>query len=117
MRVPAEDTSWARALPPLPTGASVTVTVSSNALRQVPADDLVSSGYRIAGVVDDLSAHGKGPAVLILVLAELQATHPTWFRELLGAAERALPCDLGPVQRVYGSALQVHATARAAGAR
>lgn len=114
MRVPAEDGSWARLLPPLPTGASVTVTVSSTALRNVPADDLVSSGYRIAGVVDDPSAHGRGPAVLVLVLSELQQQHPTWFRALLGAAERALPCDLGPVQRAYATALTAHATARAA---
>lgn len=111
VRVPVVDGSWVAQLPPVPAGSSVTVTVTDERLRRVPADDLVSSGYRIAGVAGRGSPDGLDH-VFVLVTRELQDGEPTWFRRLLAAGDRALPCDLGPVQRVHATSLRLHVEAR-----
>lgn len=107
VRVPATVPSWVRALPPVPGGSTVTVTISHERLRGVPADDLVSHGYRIVGVHGARS--GGAPAVVdVFVPRELQRAHPAWFRSLLGRASRAFDCELGPVRRLLGPELALH---------
>ncbi len=107
VRVPADGPGWARSLPPVPSGTSVTVTVSDPALARVPADDLIGTGYRIAGVVET-SVGPATSAVTLLVGPTLRTLEPTWFRALLGMADRTLHCDLGPVQRAFASTIQLH---------
>lgn len=105
VRVRPRGRSWVGQLPPVPAGATVTVTVTDDALAHVPADDLVSAGYRIAGVVAGATAT---PAVDLLVPGTLITAAPAWFRGLLDAAERAFDCDLGPVQALLGPELRLH---------
>lgn len=110
VRVFAHGLSWVRSLPVVPNGATVTATVSSSRLQRVPADDLVSHGYRLAGVSSS-RPRGAGEVVDLLVLPELRSGHVDWFRELLGRADRAFDCDLGPVQRLLGAELALHVAA------
>lgn len=110
VRVFAHGLSWARSLPVVPGGATVTVTVSNGRLRQVPADDLVSHGYRVVGVSPG-RPRGTGDVVDLLVPRSLQEGHPGWWADLLGRADRAFACDLGPVRRLLGRELAVHAAA------
>lgn len=110
VRVFAHGLSWARSLPAVPGGDTVTVTVSSERLRRVPADDLVSHGYRIVGVHAD-RPRGRGDVVDIFVPSELQQTQPEWFRALLDVADRAFDCDFGPVRRLLGAQLSLHLAA------
>lgn len=110
MRVAVRGSGWVRRLPVVPRGDTVTVTVSTEPLRHVPADDLVSHGYRLVGV------HGTGrrdtTAVAdVLVPRELQLAHPTWWRQLLDVADRAFDCELGPVRVVLGAELALHLSA------
>lgn len=114
VRVPVDGPSWARRLPPVPAGASLTVTVSAASLGRVPADDLVSSGYRVAGVVEPARLD-ETSSIHVLVPRSVQQEHPDWFRSLLRAADRALPCDLGPVRHRYAGTLRRHAQARGSG--
>jgi hypothetical protein len=110
VRVFAHGLSWARSLPVVPADATVTVTVSNPRLQRVPADDLVSHGYRVVGVAAT-RPRGTGDVVDLLVPLGLQERHPAWWRELLERADRAFPCDLGPVRRLLGHELEVHAAA------
>jgi hypothetical protein len=112
VRVFAHGLSWVRSLPAVPVGTTVTVTVSSERLRRVPADDLVSQGYRIVGVHPD-RPRGRGDVVDLFVTAELQAARPDWFRELLEVADRAFDCELGPVRHLLGGQLALHLAAMA----
>lgn len=110
VRVFAHGLSWARSLPVVPGGGTVTVTVSSPGLRRVPADDLVSHGYRVVGVSSS-RPRGAGEVIDLLVPAELREAHPDWFRDLLGRADRVFDCDLGPVRRLLGAELALHTAA------
>lgn len=108
VRVFAHGASWVRSLPPVPAGRTVTVTVSSPALTRVPADDLVSHGYRLAGVWDSGRRRGAGETVDLLVPADLAEAHPAWWSELLRQAARAFDLDLGPVQALLGDEVALH---------
>ncbi|MBW3621202.1 MAG: hypothetical protein KY461_13235 [Actinobacteria bacterium] len=110
VRVFAHGLSWVRSLPVVPDGATVTATVSNPRLRRVPADDLVSHGYRVVGT-SATRPRGAGDVVDLLVPRELRLAHEGWFRELLGLADRAFDCDLGPVRRLLGAELALHAAA------
>lgn len=103
LRLPVEGPAWVRALPPVPRPHTVTVTVSHPRLAAVPADDLVSRGYRIAGI-----AAGGPLTVGVLVPDELARAEPTWFSELLRAAARAFDCSYGPVRAVFADELALH---------
>lgn len=116
MRVFAHGASWVRSLPPVPGGHTVTVTVSSLRLTQVPADDLVSHGYRLAGVWEGHRRRGAGDSVDLLVPAELAGAHPQWWSDLLRQAARAFDLDLGPVQALLGDEVAVHLAALERGA-
>lgn len=112
VRVFAHGLSWARSLPVVPGGATVTVTVSNEHLGRVPADDLVSHGYRVVGV-SSTRPRGSGEVVDLLVPREVRLAHPGWFRELLDRADRAFDCDLGPVRRLMSGELALHGDALA----
>lgn len=105
VRVFAHGPSWPRTLPTVPAGATVAATVSDAAIAAVPTEDLVGSGYRIVGVVPGLPA-GSGAVVDLLVPTTLAATHPVWWRQLLGVAERAFDLSLGPVRYVLGAQVE-----------
>jgi hypothetical protein len=106
VRVPAADRSWARHLPPVPGGRTLTVTVGHADLAPVPADDLVASGYRIVGVASDHRPLGR--LVDVCVPPDLRAGHPGWWVSLVERADRVFDPRLGPVARVLAAELDLH---------
>lgn len=109
VRVPAADRSWARTLPRVPGGRTVTVTVGQADLAPVPADDLVASGYRIVGVASDRRPLGR--LVDLCVPPDLREANPVWWTELAARAERIFDPRLGPVARVLAAELALHRSA------
>lgn len=106
VRVAATDRGWARTLPRVPDGRTLTVTVGQADLAPVPADDLVASGYRIVGVA---AAHRPlGRLVDVCVPPDLREEHPSWWSALAARAERIFDPRMGPVARVLAAELAMH---------
>jgi hypothetical protein len=113
VRLAAPDQSWARRLPAVPGGRTLTVTVGHPALLPVPVDDLVGGGYRIVGVA---AVHRPvGRTIDVLVPGDLLGTHPQWWEQLVTLAERVFDLRHGPVQRVFAAELDLHLREPAAG--
>lgn len=113
VRVTALDRTWPGRLPAVPGGAVLTVTVGHPDLLPVAVDDLVTGGYRIAGVATERRPVGRN--VDVLVPAALRERHPDWWRALVGDAERVFDLRLGPVLRVLAAEIDLHLRALAAG--
>lgn len=111
VRVPAHGPAWARSLPTVPGGATVTVTLSDRRLLAVPADDLVVGGYRIVGM-HAADRPDRGQVVDLLVPARLREQYPQWWGRLVAMAERVFDCAHGPVQRVLAAELSLHLSAQ-----
>lgn len=108
LRLPVRDRSWPQQLPAVPAGARVTVTVGRPGL--VPEPTAASRhGYLVVGAASD--ARPIGDVVDLLVVPELRETAPAWWTEVLGRSHRAFDLRHGPVQRVLGSELAMHARA------
>lgn len=113
VRVTALDRTWPRRLPAVPGGLVLTVTVGHPDLLPVAVDDLVSGGYRIAGVASERRPVGR--SVDVLVPAELRTAHPEWWARFGGQAERVFDLRLGPVLRVLAAEIDLHLRALATG--
>lgn len=113
VRVPAADRGWARTLPRVPGGRTLTVTVGLAELAPVPADDLVASGYRIVGVAADHRPLGR--LVDVCVPPDLREAHPAWWASLVARADRIFDPRLGPVARVLAAELALHRGAVSSG--
>jgi hypothetical protein len=113
VRVSATDRAWARTLPRVPDGRTVTVTVGQADLAPVPADDLVASGYRIVGVASDRRPLGR--LVDLCVPPDLREANPRWWAELVTRADRIFDPRLGPVARVLAAELALHRGAAVSG--
>lgn len=111
VRVPAADRGWARTLPRVPDGRTLTVTVGLAELAPVPADDLVASGYRIVGVASE--QRPLGHLVDVCVPPDLREEHPRWWASLVARADRIFDPRLGPVARVLAAELALHREASA----
>lgn len=111
VRIPVVGRGWPRALPAVPGGETLTVTLGHADLAPVPVDDLVASGYRIAGVAAD--HRPLGSVVDVLVPAALREAHPDWWRDLAGHADRVFDLRMGPVARVLAPELALHQRAAA----
>lgn len=105
VRVQAEGGEWIDRLPPVPTGHVVTVAVGARSHRDVTADALAATGYRVVGHQPDTSLPA---AVELLVPGALMTAEPAWWSRLLGVADQAFDLRLGPVQMVMGNHLPVH---------
>jgi hypothetical protein len=113
VRLAATDRGWARTLPRVPDGRTLTVTVGLAELAPVPADDLVASGYRIVGVAADHRPLGR--LVDVCVPPDLREAHPGWWNDLAARADRIFDPRLGPVARVLAAELALHREAVASG--
>lgn len=113
VRVTALDRTWPRRLPPVPERAVLTVTVGHPDLLPVAVDDLVSGGYRIAGVASERRPVGRN--VDVLVPPTLREHHPEWWAALTADAERVFDLRLGPVLMVLAAEIDLHLRALAAG--
>ena len=105
IRLHADGPGWIDRLPPVPVGEVVTVTVSDVALRQVPPQRLLETGYRVVGMHPPTTDR---PTVDLLVPAELAAGHVDFLRDLIRRADRAFDLRMGPVQLVLGPELAIH---------
>ena len=110
VRLRATDRAWAAALPPVPAGEVLTVTVGHPQLLPTPADDLVAGGYRIVGVA--ATADPLGLSVDVLVPGHLRVGHPAWWERFAPLAERVFDLRLGPVQQLLAAQLADHAPNR-----
>jgi hypothetical protein len=106
VRLTATDRGWVAALPPVPDGRQLTVSVGHPSLLPVPVDELIARGYRIVGVAAEHRPIGLN--VDVLVPRELRAAHPDWWVQLLGQAERVFDLRLGPVRHVLAAELALH---------
>ena len=112
LRLPATDQGWPLALPPVPAGLEVTVTVGHPDLLPTDIEDARARGYRIVGAASDQRPIGS--KVDVLVTGAQRAAAPAWWTELLARSERAFDLRLGPVQLVLRSELDLHARALSA---
>jgi hypothetical protein len=110
LRLAVTGASWPETLPSVPVGSRVTVTVGR---AELLPDRLAAAtrGYLVVGAASD--TRPLGDVVDLLVLPELQQAAPRWWSELLGRAHRAFDLRHGPVQRVLGAELALHARALA----
>lgn len=106
VRLAAPDRGWAARLPAVPQGRTLTVTVGHPTLLPVAVDDLVSGGYRLAGVAS--AERPVGLSVDVLVPRELREDQPAWWSRLLAGAERVFDLRHGPVLRVLEDQLRMH---------
>ncbi|MTV25429.1 hypothetical protein FTX61_08415 [Nitriliruptoraceae bacterium ZYF776] len=113
VRIPVSGRGWARALPPVPDGGTLTVTLGHADLAPVPVDDLVASGYRIAGVAAD--HRPLGAVVDVLVPPAVRDANPVWWAAVVAAADRVFDLRLGPVARVLAAEIALHQRASRAG--
>jgi hypothetical protein len=106
VRLAALDRTWATALPRVPDGRVLTVTVGHPDLVPVPADDLTAAGYRIAGVAS--ARRPVGSTIDVLVPHDLRVRHPGWWRALAQHAIRIFDLRMGPVRVVLAAELELH---------
>lgn len=108
VRIPIARATDLAALPRVPAPHRVTVSVSAPTLRHDPAA-LAELGYDHRGthVTQGRLASAPGHA-LLLVRAPLLDGQPDWARAILGRADKAWDCDLGPVRLALAAALDSH---------
>lgn len=106
VRTRATGPGWVTGLPVVPTGHLVTASVGDPRLREVPAADLLATGYRVVGV--HAATEADRWSVDLLVRADLVAAHPRWWQHLVAVADRAFDLRHGPVQRVLGREIALH---------
>lgn len=110
LRVPVTGPGWPETLPEVPTGGTVTVTVGRPELLP-SGDGTARRGYLVVGAASD--TRPIGDVVDLLVPLPLQQAAPAWWSDLLRRAHRAFDLSHGPVQRVLGAELALHARALA----
>jgi len=104
VRVPADERGWALALPPVPAGLRIGVTVGARDLLAASAE-LAGRGYDLLGAVPGLR---EGRHADLLVPAAARAAEPRWFAALLLPAARVFDLRFGPVGAVLRAELAVH---------
>lgn len=122
VRIPVTEAPWHGALPPVPSGTTVTVTVSDPGLGpdpgpgdpgddDPPTGDVPPAGYRLVGVASVLP-HGTGGGFAdVLVTAATRERHPDWWRSLLDRASHVYDLRFGPVRHALSPLLAVHEAA------
>ena len=109
LRLPVDGPGWALALPPVPDGAEVTVTLGHPDLLPADSGPARARGYRIVGAASE--KRPLGSVADLLVPGELQQSAPEWWDAVLRRASRAFDLRLGPVQQVLDAELALHAAA------
>lgn len=107
MRVTVGQGHWAEDIPPVPTGATVTVSFGSEAVAHEHGDALALLGYDVveAPLPPDASFDGVAD---FLVTAEVMERHPTYWRSLAAHATRAYHLALGPAAMVVADVVAAH---------
>jgi hypothetical protein len=108
VRLPASESGWVRALPPLPGRARLGITVGEDRLLADRAT-LAERGYDLLAVV---AGRRPGPHADVLVPGDLRAAQPRWFSALMLPAERVFDLRFGPVHVALRDELAVHLSDR-----
>lgn len=103
LRLVAHDGSWLLRLPEVPGRRTLSVTVGGAEHRAVASTDLARLGYRVVG------STGDPRHVEVLVPVSMAEAHPAWFLAALAVADRAFDLRHGPVQRLLGPVIGLHA--------
>lgn len=126
VRIPVREAPWHGALPALPPGTTVTVTVSDPDLEPglgpeagpedprddgSPGGDPPPEGYRLVGVASVLPRGTGGGFVDVLVTAATRERHPEWWRSLVDRASHVYDLRFGPVRHALSPLLAVHEAA------
>ena len=101
VRVACDNAGWARALPAVPAGGTVTVSLVHAASAEQRAQ-LEARGYRLVGVFPSMLADPDSAVADLLVPEELIEDHPAWWRDLTAGALRVYSLQHGPVRRAFG---------------
>ena len=89
----------------------MTVTVSSDLLAEVPADELVARRIRVVGRHTPPRL-GRGTVDLLVPTALVDSD---WFRQVVSHAERVFDLAHGPVQHVFADEIRTHVEGRTPG--
>ena len=108
VRVTVGEGHWAEDIPPVPAGATVTVSFGSPALADEHGEALALLGYDVveAPLPPDLSIAGVAD---FLVTTAVMERHPTYWRSLAERATRAYHLALGPAATAVADVVGVHA--------
>jgi hypothetical protein len=106
VRLPVQDGAWGSALPRVPAGWTLTVSLGHPALLPIPRDELRARGYEVVGVATDRAPVGR--SVDVLVPGALRSAEPHWWEELGHRASRIFDLRMGPVLALLSSQLALH---------
>lgn len=106
VRIPVRGPRWWAALPPVPPGQRVTVTLGRADLLPSDVSQPTTRGYEVVGVASD--RRPIGTVVDVYLPAELQRHFPGYTTALLERADRAFDLAMGPVQLVLAPELAMH---------
>lgn len=112
--------AWAENVPPVPGGATATVTFSSEQAEAEHGDALRLLGYTVLGVLaptpgrTSLTGMEPGETAEMLVSRAVLERHVTWFRSLLSQSAKAFDLSMGPVVGALRARWQPHVRARLA---
>lgn len=108
VRVNVGQGHWAENIPPVPTGATVTVSFGSEALATEHGEALALIGYDLVEMPlsQDLATDGVAD---FLVTVDVMERHPTYWRSLAEHATRAYHLALGPAAMVVADVVAAHA--------
>jgi hypothetical protein len=112
VRLPVESSDWAAALPRVPAGWQLTVSLGHPDLQPIPHDELRARGYHVVGVATARAPVGR--SVDVLVPGALRAAEPSWWDQLGSRASRIFDLRMGPVLTLLRSQLALHERGAAA---
>lgn len=108
VRLAVRGDRWAEAIPPVPDAFGVSVSFSCEEAVDLHGAALALLGYRVVPRPCGGGGAGSAAHADFLVPRALQDAHPTWWRALLGRAERAYDLAFGPVAAMLEPVVGAH---------
>ena len=99
---------WAAALPAVPEGYTVTVSVTTASALRGQRPVLEGLGYSVSGICDVGHPATAGPFAHVVVPAALAVEHPDWWRAAAARGDRAYPVAMGPVAMRFRDLIAFH---------
>lgn len=106
LRIPVTSPTWAESMPPMPTGAGITVAFSDPDVEAEHGDAVALLGYPSVGVLPPSTA--LPPSIDLLIPRTAADRWPLWRDAVLSAGGRVWDLAFGPVAMKLASAVAVH---------
>lgn len=106
VRLPIGGRDWAAALPPVPPGWRLTISLGHPDLLPIPHETVRARGYEVVGVATARAPIGL--SVDVLVPDTLRLAEPSWWEQLARGATRIFDLRMGPVLALLGNQLALH---------